>query len=188
MNFLIINNGTSSLNEVVSLLEKNSFEVFDFDDKNIPTNLSRFDGVILTGGHRLFLKENFDKFSREMEIVSNSNLPIFGICFGFQLISVVFGSKMIDLDNLEKGIFKIEKINNDFLFNNVNELNVYENHQKVITDVSDDLIVLAKSKNGVEIIKHKDKMIYGVQFHPELCLDETCGYKIFGNFLKEVSK
>ena len=39
-------------------------------------------------------------------------------------------------------------------------------------------------KDGIEAIRHKTYLIYGVQFHPEMFVDKTCGDEIFHNFLR----
>lgn len=42
------------------------------------------------------------------------------------------------------------------------------------------------SKDGVEIIKHKQKIIYGFQFHPEMFPDQTQGDELFANLINLV--
>lgn len=51
---------------------------------------------------------------------------------------------------------------------------------------TNNLIPLAKSKFGVEIIKHPKKIIYGVQFHPEIKVSRNYSKKILNNFLEIV--
>lgn len=188
MHFLIIDNGTSYIDKIKLLLNKNSFEIFNFNDESLSSDLSRFDAVILSGGHVLTLNDHVYDFSKEINIVLNSNLPIFGICFGFQLIASVFGATLIEMKSLEKGIIEINKNSDDILFEGVDNFEVFENHRLVIKNVSDKLVALAYSKDGIEIIKHIDKPIYGVQFHPEMYVNETCGDEIFRNFIKIIKK
>ena len=64
-------------------------------------------------------------------------------------------------------------------------LKVYGAHNWKIDKVPENFIVLAESDNCIQIIKHKNREIYGFQFHPEMFIDETCGNEIFENLLKE---
>lgn len=183
MHFLIINNGTSSLEEIKRLLKENTFDVIEFNSKE-SIDLSKYQAVILSGGHVFYMEDHKQDFSREKDIILNSNLPIFGICFGFQLIAYVYGSELLEMNNLEKGILKITKLCTDPIFNNIENFEVYENHRRVIKKVSDELMPLAYSRDGIEIIKHKNKLIYGTQFHPEMYVEKTSGDEMFANFLK----
>jgi carbamoylphosphate synthase small subunit len=45
---------------------------------------------------------------------------------------------------------------------------------------------LANSIEGIEIIKHKDKPIYGFQFHPEMFPNLSDGDELFANIVKIV--
>jgi len=63
---------------------------------------------------------------------------------------------------------------------------VYEAHRWIVKTLPECLIGLARSKDGFEIVKHKDKKIYGLQFHPEMFVESTCGAEIFGNLLSLV--
>ncbi|MEI6144754.1 MAG: gamma-glutamyl-gamma-aminobutyrate hydrolase family protein, partial [Candidatus Berkelbacteria bacterium] len=74
-------------------------------------------------------------------------------------------------------------IQNDPIFANISNLKVYESHRWIVKKVGEDLLALAKSEDGIEVIKHKNRLIYGVQFHPEMLADDTCDQTIIKNFL-----
>ena len=188
MHFLIINNGTSYIDQIKLLLGDNTFETFYFNDNSLGSDLSRFDAIVLSGGHVLTFGDHKINFKKECDIVLNSNLPIFGICFGMHLIATVYGATLKEMNNLEKGVLKITCDFKDPLFRNITEFEVFENHRIVVTEVSGKLIPLACSKDGIEVVKQKEKIIYGVQFHPEMYVDKTCGDEIFRNFVKLIKK
>ncbi len=56
---------------------------------------------------------------------------------------------------------------------------VYENHQYGIVSASPELEVLAKSQNSIAVIKHKERSVYGFQFHPEHLTDQQFGDEVF---------
>jgi anthranilate/para-aminobenzoate synthase component II len=53
----------------------------------------------------------------------------------------------------------------------------------VIKKLPSILIPLAESRDGIEIIKHKFKNIFGLQFHPSVFPEKTYGNEIFNNLL-----
>lgn len=71
----------------------------------------------------------------------------------------------------------------DDLFLGIDKFSVYEAHRFVVRETPPELIVLAKSKDGIEAFKHISLPIYGVQFHPEMFIDQTAGKSVFENFL-----
>jgi GMP synthase (glutamine-hydrolysing) len=74
----------------------------------------------------------------------------------------------------------------DKIFVNIPNFQVFESHRWVVREPINEFKVLARSKDGVEVIKHKNKPIYAVQFHPEMFMDQTCGDECFNNFLNSV--
>lgn len=103
------------------------------------------------------------------------------------MIANVFKAELNLMENKEKGIVDIEVIEQDKLFSNIPNFKVFESHRWVVQDAGDNLKALAKSRDGIEVIKHKILPIHAVQFHPEMFVEETCGDEIFNNFLKTIN-
>lgn len=154
------------------------------DIKDVATD--NFDAIILSGGHSFTIEGNDSRLNDEVEIIKNSTQPILGICYGFELIAHAFGTKLELLPAKEKGIITIEVVEPDRIFTNIPSFEVFENHRYVVKETTEDLIVLAQSKDGIEAIKHKTRPLYGVQFHPEMFVEQSCGDEIFDNFLRLV--
>jgi GMP synthase-like glutamine amidotransferase len=93
---------------------------------------------------------------------------------------------MAKLTAKEKNIVELKKLIDDPIFSDLDSIKVFESHRWVVTDSGDNLIALAESKDGVEIVKHKHKQIYGFQFHPEMFESSTEGNEIFANFINIV--
>jgi GMP synthase-like glutamine amidotransferase len=184
MNITIINNGTSYLGELHELLENHNVTIRSWNNGfhlEPSTDL-----IILTGGHHISIVKNTHFYQRELEFISRYTKPLLGICLGAELLAYAHNAKLKRLEEKEHGIFTIEKLHNDELFNGVDKFGVYENHRWVISNLSQNLVGLAKSANGYEIIKHKHLPLYGFQFHPEMMVDKTCGTQLFSNFLQIV--
>lgn len=185
MKILIIDNGTSYLEKVQNLLFGHNFETIKFSEVNLD-KVDSFDAVILSGGHDFPVLGNENLLEKEINFVKNYKKPIFGVCFGFELIANAFGAKLELMENREKGIIEIEVIEPDEIFLNIKKFNVFESHRWIIKETGDSLEPLAKSKDGIEAIKHKILPIYGVRFHPEMFTEITCGDEIFYNFLNSI--
>lgn len=184
MRILIIDNGTSYLNRLKDLVDDRN-EVITYSEIN-QDNVKNFDAVVLSGGHAFPVVGNEDRLKKEIELVRNFQKPVFGICFGFELIVFAFGGELELMEKKECGILDIQVIEPDEIFSNIPSFSVFENHRWVVREPGEELIVLAKSKDGIEAVKHKTRSIYGVQFHPEMFVDKTCGDEIFHNFLNSI--
>ncbi len=187
MNILIIDNETIRLKELVSLLKNHKLkiikrsEIDSFDFLNI-------NFIVLSGGSNLSIVGNEDKYQSEINLIKNSSIPIVGICLGFQLIAYIYGSNLIKSKGEYQTIVDFNIIENDFIFNDLSNFKVYEAHNWKIDKVPKDFIVLAESDEAIQIIKHKNREVYGFQFHPEMFINETCGNKIFNNLLNKYKK
>lgn len=182
MKVLIIDNGTSYLAQLKKLLSNCEAEVVSYLDIPPLRSMEQFDAVILSGGHNFPVIGNESRLEREMSLIKNINKPVFGICYGFELIASVYGAKLEEMQEKEKGILDIEAVGDDIM-RNIPNFKVFESHRWVVKEIGEEFVVLAKSKDGIEAIKHKTRPIYGVQFHPEMFLEKTCGDEIFKNFL-----
>ncbi|MEQ9115193.1 MAG: gamma-glutamyl-gamma-aminobutyrate hydrolase family protein [Rickettsiales bacterium] len=134
-----------------------------------------------------------------MKEVLDADKPLLGICAGQQLLNVVLGgtlyhdvseipgagihkhSKSPDIDWHE---IKIEK--NSLLFKATGKLSykVNSHHHQAVKNIGDNLIVNAKSQDGViEGIEHtKKRFCLGVEWHPEY-LKNLEDKKLFRSFI-----
>jgi len=131
-----------------------------------------------------------------LEILNNTdelgNIPILGICLGHQAIGMNFGGKIKRLENPLHG--KTSEITvlseNSVLFKNLpKKFKVMRYHSLYVDDIPKNLEVTAKSEDGVAMaVEHKNKNIFGIQFHPESIFTEY-GKNMIRNFLNiEVSE
>ena len=131
-----------------------------------------------------------------LEILNNTdelgNIPILGICLGHQAIGMNFGG---EIKRLEKPLHgKTSEITvsseNSVLFKNLpKKFKVMRYHSLYVDDIPKNLEVTAKSEDGVAMaVEHKNKNIFGIQFHPESIFTEY-GKNMIRNFLNiEVSE
>ena len=110
--------------------------------------------------------------------------PLLGVCLGHQAIGQALGGNIIQIEPKHG---KTDDITHEgtALFKNLkNPLKVTRYHSLVIEQQSlpNELNVTAKSQDGtIMAIQHKNKPIYGVQFHPESIATEG-GHTLLKNF------
>lgn len=181
---LLVNNGTSYLKDLERLLLP-FFSIHTVSYNHI-LDTALYDLTILSGGHSFSILDHENIYKNELSIIRKSYKPIIGICLGFELVAHAFGASLKRMEKKENGIISLNPLRKDGIFKNLPNLEVYENHRWVVDDLSHDLSGLAKSKDGYEVIKHKHRPIYGLQFHPEKCVNRTCGDEIFRNLILEI--
>jgi GMP synthase-like glutamine amidotransferase len=145
---------------IVSIVGREDCEVTNYSDIR-ETDLEECDAIVLSG---VPLKDNkFMEQKEEFGWIKDCGKPILGICAGMQIIGMLFGSSIIESKEIGMTDVKMEKENALFSSN----LRVYELHNYSV-EPSDEFEVLAVSEKCVQAIKHKDRDIYGVLFHPEV--------------------
>jgi GMP synthase (glutamine-hydrolysing) len=177
MKVLLIDNGTKHLRSLKKLLINNEVVTVSLFTKY--PNPNDFDLVVLSGGSKFSVLKYPGKFAQEIKLVKNSKTPIIGICEGCEIIAFAYGSILEKLKKKTLGIKEITLIENIAFLTSLKNFKVYEAHHFAITKLGKNLLGLAKSKDGYEIIKHKTKNIFGFQFHPEMLVEKTLGDEIF---------
>ena len=89
--------------------------------------------------------------------------PILGICAGMQTIGLVFGVPLMPC--LQIGMAEITTLKDNPLFQSDFKAYVLHNYS---VQPSQTFQVLAQSTKCIQAVKHKQKDIYGVLFHPEV--------------------
>ncbi|MEW5997030.1 MAG: gamma-glutamyl-gamma-aminobutyrate hydrolase family protein [Candidatus Micrarchaeota archaeon] len=183
----IIDCGTSWLEEI----KKNliglgySFRVIGLDGIK-GCRFESFSGIIISGAPILLTKVDLQKYLKLFGFVKTVKVPILGICFGHQIIGLEYGSG-ISIGKLINKKERIEINRDDELWRGVKNRSLFrEEHSEHIT-LPDRFYLLAKSEScDNEAMKHKEKRIYGVQFHPEV--SGSSGKMLLENFLSPCSK
>ncbi len=184
MTVYLINNGSGLINELITLLEPYEPIIIDRD------KLSNFypndnDLLILSGGHEIPILWHNKEYADELNLVINHKGPIIGICLGFEIITHAYGGHLHKLSQRLHRVIDIFNVDNNNIVPEDTQISVFESHIWSVAEVSSPLIALAESDEGVEIIKHESKPIYGLQFHPEHVI-ESNGYLIFEKIINEI--
>ena len=124
-----------------------------------------------------------------VKLIQEAKVPILGVCLGHQSIGAAFGGNIVKAPEIFHG--KTSKINHDgsLLFSDIeNSYEVVRYHSLIIdmNTLPEQLKVTATledNQNIIMAIEHKEKPIYGVQFHPE-SINTNNGKKLIKNFLR----
>ncbi len=142
-------------------------------------------GIILSGGPNSVYDLNSPSIHKS---IFDLNVPILGICYGMQILVKTFDGLVVKGDVREYGKNKIKIINNSLLTNGLNETSiVWMSHSDHIGKMPEAFDTLATSDYAIAIIKHQEREIYGVQFHPEVT-HTVEGEKLLNNFVFNVCK
>ena len=140
-------------------------------------------GLILGGGPSL------EGAGMSEEYIKHFDIPILGICLGHQLIAKAYGGEVETSDTESYAQVKIDINNDENLFKGLApEMDVWSSHKDEVKTIPEEFDILASSTLcDVESFKHKDKDVYGIQFHPEVHHTPK-GSAIFENFYKICQK
>ncbi|MBT7903267.1 C26 family cysteine hydrolase domain-containing family [Candidatus Woesearchaeota archaeon] len=181
---LVVCCGSKRVKEISQMAKKTGHKVILRKPENIQLS-EKITGIVISGSP-VMIGKHILEYKKKFAFLKKIKIPIFGICFGHQVVGVVFGSK-VSTGNEIKCWETINILKKRKLFLNLNKQEkLKQDHREQIT-LPKNFELLAKSKSSnVEAMKHKTKEIYGVQFHPEISGD--IGKKIMKNFYEICEK
>jgi GMP synthase (glutamine-hydrolysing) len=141
-------------------------------------------GLILSGGPASVYEKAAPKCD---PAIFDLDLPILGICYGMQLMCENLGGRVESRPAREFGRAHCRILGDNELFVGVpSNTHVWMSHGDQVTQVSDDFLPLAATDTcPIAAVKHRQRPIYGLQFHPEVTHTPQ-GTTILGNFLSAV--
>ena len=168
-----------------------ALEELDVETKLIPMSITlkevkemNVDGLAMGGGPQRIGSE-VKELDNLRDLIKEIDVPMLGICVTHQLIAVVFGGKAGPAKSPEYGPVKVfvdEK--NQILEGFGDSFMAWETHNDEVTVLPKDFKNLAHSeKCKYQVMRHVNRPIFSVQFHPEVVQTEN-GCLIFENFVK----
>ncbi|WP_416897152.1 MAG: anthranilate synthase component II [Minwuia sp.] len=116
-----------------------------------------------------------------------ADLPVFGVCLGHQSIGQAYGGKVVLASELMHGKTSEVHHEGDGVFQGLpDRFRATRYHSLAVERESlpDHLLITAETDDGhIMGLRHRDRPVYGVQFHPESIASEH-GHALLGNFLK----
>jgi GMP synthase (glutamine-hydrolysing) len=121
-------------------------------------------------------------------MIFTANVPIFGICYGFQLMAKALGGKVAKTELREFGASKLEITKNSGLFHDLPlKQTVWMSHGDAVVKAPKGFRAIAHT-SGAPIAAFEEIAAKraGVQFHPEV-LHSEYGQKIIERFLYDIA-
>lgn len=149
------------------------------------------DGVIMSGSPLMPTKDtHIEDYVCNLYCLKHlTQVPIFGICFGCQLINLFFGGKLIDLGKVTCQRMKVASLVKDI--EDIKEAKFCARYlpMEVPSKKLQVLMTVDVSVDGLEtklpcMLKHKKRDVVGVMFHPE-ALKST--HKVLDVFIDRVN-
>lgn len=148
-------------------------ELFDHDGS--------WDAIILTGTD-VPPQRHRGLYDREIQMIREVRCPVLGICGGHQIVALSFGGSVGLLDQPLYGRVQVRVKRADPIVKELNnDFTVFTKHRFYVDEIPDafDVIATDTSVDSAYIVKHKERPLYGVQFHPER---RNQGTRILRNF------
>jgi GMP synthase (glutamine-hydrolysing) len=143
-------------------------------------------GLILSGGPSSVYEPNAPKLNpRILEV----DLPILGLCYGHQLLAQLTNGKVEPATCKEYGIAQVTIDKPVGVLEGLSEKEkVWMSHGDTVFAPPPEFEALAHTENcPVAAFRHKQKPIYGLQWHPEVIHTEN-GMRMLRNFIFQVCK
>jgi GMP synthase (glutamine-hydrolysing) len=139
----------------------------------------KYDGIVLSGGPDHIYEDGSRRLPKWIDEI---NVPIFGICYGLQLIVDHLKGKIGSLPKLERGSSLIKSIKPDILLGEFTEKSCWMNHYDTVIDIPANMEITSITDHGPASV-NDGKRWWGVQFHPENITCDEWGREIFKNFV-----
>jgi anthranilate/para-aminobenzoate synthase component II len=125
----------------------------------------------------------------EVELVRLTDKPVLGIGLGFELICYAFGCQLHEESERAAGAISVRPTGDGSkVFQGTDPIKASETQRWAVDDVPRELVVLARSDNGIEAVRHKTRQIFGLQLQPEDFVYASDGKMVFENILDAFRK
>ncbi|WP_187647990.1 glutamine-hydrolyzing GMP synthase [Nitrosophilus labii] len=145
-------------------------------------------GIIFSGGPASVYDKEAPRVDKK---IYELGLPILGICYGMQLITVDFNGDVVRANHHEYGKARLifDEVHSSFspLFKDTKDGQiVWMSHADKVERLPYGFVRIAHTNNSsYAAIANEEKKIYALQFHPEVSHSEE-GSKILRNFAREI--
>ena len=143
-------------------------------------------GLILSGGPSSVYEPNAPKLNPR---ILETDLPILGLCYGHQILAQLTNGKVEPAKCKEYGIAYVIIDKPVGVLEGLSEKEkVWMSHGDTVISLPKEYESLAHTENcPVAAFRHKNKPIYGLQWHPEVIHTEN-GARMLHNFIFQVCK
>ncbi len=141
-------------------------------------------GLILSGGPASVYADGSPQVDPE---IFELGIPILGICYGMQAACKAMGCEIKPSTSREFGHTEVLSKEGGDLFAGLPEkFTVWMSHGDRVENLHENFVVLAETVDCPNAaIKHRERELYGIQFHPEVTHTQH-GENLIGNFIRKI--
>ena len=117
------------------------------------------DAIVITGSRRnVTMWENW--MDDVVDLIHNTTVPLYGICFGHQIIAHAFGGRIVRKPTDSHFVAEVKKRDGTSVVASFA-------HQEHVIDAGELNVVASAKHCEIAACVHPDRPIYTVQYHPE---------------------
>ena len=153
--------------------------------------------IILSGQSDPWANYTPQSLAGVFEVIHEAEQPVLGICGGHQQIALAFGSTLGIMKRTApgngyegavklRGFYDVETAEGTDIFADLpRRLTVWQSHYEEVRELPEKFEITASSDTcRIEAMRHRERPVFSVQFHPELFDEEhPQGKHVLENFL-----
>ena len=177
----IVDCGSRKVADIVRILEELGVVATVITPSQLATLDADLPAAIIISGNPALIRDTGVEFLKHFESLSAHTIPVLGICFGHQVIGLLYGAE-VTMGKEDRDLREMEILQIDPLFTGLLTENTFKEDHTEVVSLPDDFIPLARSSRcSNEAMMHSTLPLYSVQFHPES--SGSAGQKLIKNFL-----
>ena len=186
MKLILIDNGSIHIRSLKNLCARYG-QVSVRPLKDLPSVTDEPNTIlILSGSHLASVVGHKKLYKDELDMIRRTEMPIIGVCLGFELIAVAYGMELVRRKRRLHRVTRVYIDSANPLVNGLSSFLTYQSHRWYLDAAHNPLIEVARTRREVEVLRHLTKPIYGMQFHPEVRLNRNSGHLVFESIIEKL--